>query len=655
MREMKRGIFVAILGLLVGIFLYFVYFKGVATERCELLNLADRADNVEMLADGQTLFQKLMVNYNFDEILVDVEKYADTGSLEIIVQNAVSGSIEGHYCLRNEELKGNGIRIPFEGKRNQEYILIFSCIGMQAEDALVLYTTPSYSKYGTLSVNEIAVKNNLCMHVIKDTFLKKTIIYFFVLLLLVASILLVYYFLLIKKYKIEKVFLVSAMCLGLMYLLLFPPFTVEDEQAHFASAYLYANVLLGEETFSDNGNIMFRQSDVDGMENMGIVSSYKYWIQLAQGNDLYVGQQEMVDGKTSFYAHNGNIILFLPAVFGIVLARILRLGILPMILIAKLGNLSVYILLSYFAVKKAPFAKGFFALVALLPMALCEAGSLSYDSPTNGISFLFISYAMLLIYGRENIIKRDMYIICLLTFLLGMTKGGIYFLIAGILLMACSSLKNLFSKEKIWIWFSWGSGLLGYTVAKISNKLLLKAPAIVSRIRTEVVSYDEVVHYTLEQCIREPIKIIQILFRTFISEADEGISQMVGKYLSWHGVKVPMIMILIILFLLASILMYDVDRAPFLIPRWNKWWITGICFVIIMCVEVAMLLDMGVFDGLIRGVQGRYFLPIAPLALILCADKMNTNSEEKTRTIYWISYCIYALFLLFALLTVLKL
>ena len=129
---------------------------------------------------------------------------------------------------------------------------------------------------------------------------------------------------------------------------------------------------------------------------------------------------------------------------------------------------------------------------------------------------------------------------------------------------------------------------------------------------------------------------------------------MIGQRMSWHGVQPPMILVFMIIFALNLALVYDVERIQVTVPKWNKTWVLLIGIAVIVCVEFVMLLDMGISDGTIRGVQGRYFLPIAPLTTILYADKMQIHNEVKMRSVYFATYGIYMVFLLFVILIVLR-
>ncbi|MGN0984054.1 MAG: DUF2142 domain-containing protein, partial [Gemmiger sp.] len=80
--------------------------------------------------------------------------------------------------------------------------------------------------------------------------------------------------------------------------------------------------------------------------------------------------------------------LYLGQTAGILLARTLGLGFHAMLLLGRLGNLLLYLVLASLAVALAtPRTRGIFACVALLPMALQLAASLSADALVLGLIF----------------------------------------------------------------------------------------------------------------------------------------------------------------------------------------------------------------------------------------------------------------------------
>lgn len=86
--------------------------------------------------------------------------------------------------------------------------------------------------------------------------------------------------------------------------------------------------------------------------------------------------------------YNVQPVQYLPQALGMLLARALGLGFYAMLLLGRLANLAVYVALAALAVRFAPAGKNIFFAVGLLPMCLALAGSLSADTAVLGLAFL---------------------------------------------------------------------------------------------------------------------------------------------------------------------------------------------------------------------------------------------------------------------------
>ncbi|MEI3525097.1 MAG: DUF2142 domain-containing protein [Eubacteriales bacterium] len=96
------------------------------------------------------------------------------------------------------------------------------------------------------------------------------------------------------------------------------------------------------------------------------------------------------------------IIVYLPAILGMTLARLLHLGTVPMLLLARWCSLLFFALMTYFGMKKLPFGKITLFLLAILPMNLQQCTSFSYDAVITGVIFLYICYCIALTYEERN-------------------------------------------------------------------------------------------------------------------------------------------------------------------------------------------------------------------------------------------------------------
>ena len=81
---------------------------------------------------------------------------------------------------------------------------------------------------------------------------------------------------------------------------------------------------------------------------------------------------------------------------------------LAMLYLARVANLIVYLLLAAAAVRLAPIHKWTLAMVALMPMSVYLAASLSADAMTLGLSLLVVALTLNLALGSEGPSRRSL-------------------------------------------------------------------------------------------------------------------------------------------------------------------------------------------------------------------------------------------------------
>ncbi|MEG2931680.1 MAG: DUF2142 domain-containing protein, partial [Ruthenibacterium sp.] len=249
---------------------------------------------------------------------------------------------------------------------------------------------------GTLSVRGKAAAGSLTL--LAETGCVKGFItpFFIVLTLLCAGALCaVYAAVFIAKWPVHKVFLTALLCIGLLYMVVIPPYGATDERQHISQAYNNAarvlNLAPQEIAW---GTTVRRASEHNSVleENATTVFSYQ---QAAQG--LLSLSPDAFDDTAFYYKAEevgGYQLPYALSTLGVVLGRLLHLGYVPTLYLGRLLNFAFFAAAAYWAVKLAPFGKSVFAVAALLPGTLHIAASFSRDCFTVAMAFLFTSLAL---------------------------------------------------------------------------------------------------------------------------------------------------------------------------------------------------------------------------------------------------------------------
>jgi hypothetical protein len=197
----------------------------------------------------------------------------------------------------------------------------------------------------------------------------------------------------------DWIFLTVGSLLGLACLMLTPPFQVADEPYSFYRILqLTQGEMLGERRGTESGGgipvamIAMVEDLFDGDHYSGEVHwERSYWEKLfpylTQRGDM--SERRFQDFRTrTLYAPA----LFMPQVLGTGWARALNLPPLWWVYLGRLSALLVFLVMVFWAIRLTPVCPWGFAVLGLLPAVIFQAASLSADSFTTALLFLFTAW-----------------------------------------------------------------------------------------------------------------------------------------------------------------------------------------------------------------------------------------------------------------------
>lgn len=269
----------------------------------------------------------------------------------------------------------------------------------------------------------------------------------------------------------------------------------------------------------------------------------------------------------------------------------------------RLAGLLSYILLAWLAVRTIPFGKWTLAILAVTPTALLQAATIGADAISNGIGLLFIGGALALC-RREVIGWKEWGLLVLLYMLLFFAKVNLAPLaLLPFLLLSPSQFKTrtpylllfpvvavLFLIETVW----WS---------------LIALPAYVAA--PDAANAAE----QLRHILSDPLSFIQLVFRDFFAvHGREYFLEWVAIYaFGYWPVPAATYVFFVIGFGLALFVVEDGQKIT------RKERVTLFVVFLLACVMTVTSLYLSfspVGSEIIRGVQGRYFIPIVPLLFL---------------------------------------
>ena len=187
---------------------------------------------------------------------------------------------------------------------------------------------------------------------------------------------------------------VAGLLCGLAFVRVTPALVAPDEYTHLAAAYELASRLGGEQPADADGNLLVRECDAPYFgTRTGEIGILAYKAEALAIEQEPGGPDELTASSTAKAGQgSGN---YLPQALGLRLARSSGASFYVMLRQARIFNLVFYLTLAVLAVALAPAGvRGLLACVALLPMPLQLAASLSPDASVLGMVFCYMALCL---------------------------------------------------------------------------------------------------------------------------------------------------------------------------------------------------------------------------------------------------------------------
>lgn len=441
-----------------------------------------------------------------------------------------------------------------------------------------------------------------------------------------------------QRERMHRVFFVSGLSLGLLFMFAMPGLSAPDEMSHYSSAYRLSSRLLGAPELTEAGLLAVRAGDYP-LEDLGGVKTPEIGddvepVPEVLGNPLrlstyrairdwdrrYAGGEELV--SSALPDVRTTPVMYLPQALGFAAARLLKLNAPTLLALGKLMNLLVYLLLTAAAIRLLPFGKEALFGAALLPMSLHLAGSLSYDAGILGTSFLLTAEILHLRYGEAELKGRDMLLLILLTAALGPCK----MVYAPLVLLFCLvPAERCGGRKKKLLCFAALLAALMLAMLLV-NAEIIRAYASAGRELSAASGaaedaapalVDARAGYTVSELIRRPVFIARMVLNSFSLQSGMLLTGMIGMQLGNMDplLGAPFFAVLLYMGGLLLLSLREEWEAERLSLK-TRGAFAGISLVVILLIAGAMLISWTTREAaMIEGIQGRYFLPLLPLLL----------------------------------------
>ena len=480
------------------------------------------------------------------------------------------------------------------------------------------------------------------------------------------------------------------LALGVTFTYVTPALVAPDEYTHLAAAYELASTWSGQTAADENGNLLLRECDAAHFGtktgDIGILA-YKNEV-IAETSEP--GSPDALTTHSEVKAGQGSG-SYLAQALGIHLARAQGQNFYTMLLYGRLANLILYLLLAALAVWLAPTSlRGLFACVALLPMPLQLAASLSPDAAVLGLVFSFTALCLrlrgekavwwqkilLIVLGGLTAPGKAIYLpvilLCLLIPAENLTYDGnptVKFLgeelpggccihaatlvlafcfwlaanlnavayaardmnttvlvtaaaaAAVLLVLALAAYLKLHKRPKVFFWckVAFAAVLVVGAVGGVYAVSHMGGGLDPDQLTMTYPNGDSIWTFSFGYICRNIPATVKLLLRTLPEQGALWLQGLLGTTLGEPIVYRIDVSWLLGVGLLLAVLAAALPRQdePALLGRRSKAGTAGICLCVVLAVLAAALNWTPINYQTLFGLQGRYLLPILPLALLL--------------------------------------
>lgn len=424
-----------------------------------------------------------------------------------------------------------------------------------------------------------------------------------------------------KKLSSAEVFLLLMLGIfGILALALLPISAGYDEETHFIRVWQMSNL-----------DLLPNQ-----VEKAEIPFPTIYW-------DLSYRRQELVRAiEPGYWNKYGNLsidsldytygvetrsvyspFLLLPqAIVTRYAGRSFGLPALPVFYLTRLAGLLSYLLLTWAAIRLAPFGKWIIVILAVSPMSLLQAITISADTISNGIAFLFIA-GVLAIAQKDKFGRKEWWGIVFLSFLLFTAKVNLVFLI--LLPFFLISPARFKTKNSYYL-------LIGTILVLFSFEVIGWSLVAYPRLGTAPEGTNPVGQ--VKFIFTHLLFFIKTIATDIISYAEERFKNWVALY-GYNYWPVPKITYLSYVFALFTALFSKTkDEREGLTQKERKIFL--ILFVVgyVFTIVLMYLSFTPVGSPEVRGVQGRYFTVVMPL-LFLSLVGIKSFNPKLSKWLQW--------------------
>lgn len=575
----------------------------------EKVNANDYIKDVKL---GDVIEQKIIAKENnFERIDIEFEPLKSensiAGKVVIGINDSEGNIIEKQTITRNYIRENTNYEFKFKTQKQskgKEYKLWIEF--KEIEDGKQFFSVKADAQ-GNLAIQEY--------------YKSSTKQWFFILIAAIFSIYVFFISIFIyqkKGIKPEKVFLYTVPVICLFYILCMPTFKNHDELYHWYRGY---EVSIGKVATEINGNVLGTEMP----ENIAKPSTNDWTKITYKDVKDYLNLGLEAEKKVPLYSETSAVysfIQYIPQGIGIFITRLFTDKVLLLAYGGRLMNMIISLACIYLAIKKIPFGKKIILLMSYIPIAIEGFSSLSPDAMTISISFLYIAYILSLAYSKKDEVvgKKQKIILTIMSIVVALCKIVYIPLVLLLFIIPKEKFKN---GKKV------KTAITIIIIACLINLIWLG-------ISSTYLSYfregDSLIQ--VKSVLLHPIRYIQNCLYTLNVNGSNYITTMFGEKLGWGELIRLYSIVPYVLFIMSIWVTISDETIKEKFEGYQKLIILFVILAIIVLIFTSLYVQWTTCESdSIAGIQGRYFIPILPLAMLLIGSQLKVNTKYKDENI----------------------
>lgn len=545
-----------------------------------------------------SVIDKLMIYYDNDDITIsrnrNIEQLnSDNYVYDISMFNIIKSSITPYTLL---------------------FVLIFSIIFV----FIIKIIKNTISK-----INESKVKiKDVVLFFIANFVLFLSTIYILLVLFKTFIILIIVGYLVYLLYKIkdnlklENVYIILGIIIGISFIFLIPPYHVPDEETHYMKSYK----LLEIEARDDNG-IGVIDSKLNDFMSYYEYTAMDYDVKFNGRNYLNQIFDNEKSNTTSEKIYQNtkraSFIPYLPSAITVSICKTLDFSYLLTFLLGRMTNLLISIIICYISLKQLLSFKKVFLIIMLLPAFVQASMGYNMDYLTNSVSIFIISYFIKLIYQKEKINYKQILVLILSGLLLTFCKFGFFPIMFISILLPLKKFNTKIKPIYIILFLCLFVFIISY-----------------ARNRGTIVGDSASPYYTINYVVSNPVNTAHIFIKTALKRLDVDIYRGLFDGFGVYTKFTPSLIETFLIIMYAFILLVNDEDKKLKIKERITYLVISMMMIAIPYVSMFLCWTKMGLDT-IEGIQPRYFL-IATLLLFIGLSNNIFELKIKNKNVLYV-------------------